>query len=58
MNLLLKLLDISKEKLIKDLSSLSYRVTINVNNKINEFTLADCGEFFNDRSFNTINIKV
>ncbi|MBX4258257.1 hypothetical protein KTC96_17840 [Clostridium estertheticum] len=53
-----KVLDISKEKLVKDLSSLSYRVSINVNNKINEFTLADCGEFFNDRSFNAINIKV
>ncbi|MBW9150799.1 hypothetical protein [Clostridium estertheticum] len=53
-----KVLDISKEKLVKDLSSLSYRVSINVNNKINEFTLAECGEFFNDRSFNAINIKV
>ncbi|MBW9170252.1 hypothetical protein K2F43_03430 [Clostridium estertheticum] len=53
-----KVLDISKEKLVKDLSSLSYRVSINVNNKISEFTLADCGEFFNDRSFNAINIKV
>ncbi|MCB2305188.1 hypothetical protein LGL08_02595 [Clostridium estertheticum] len=53
-----KVLDISKEKLVKDLSSLSYRVNINVNKKINEFTLAECGEFFNDRSFNAINIKV
>ncbi|MBU3154300.1 hypothetical protein [Clostridium estertheticum] len=53
-----EVLDISKEKLVKDLSSLSYRVSINVNNKINEFTLAECGEFFNDRSFNAINIKV
>lgn len=53
-----KILDISKEKLIKDLSSLSYRVSIKVNNKTNEFTLENCGEFFNDRSFNTINIKV
>ncbi|MBU3177292.1 hypothetical protein KPL47_13220 [Clostridium estertheticum] len=53
-----EILDISKEKLVKDLSSLSYRVSINVNNKINEFTLAECGEFFNDRSFNAINIKV
>ncbi|MBU3184125.1 hypothetical protein [Clostridium estertheticum] len=53
-----EVLDISKEKLIKDLSSLSYRVSINVNNKVNEFTLAECGEFFNDRSFNAINIKV
>ncbi|MBU3213688.1 hypothetical protein LL033_12885 [Clostridium estertheticum] len=53
-----KVLDISKEKLVKDLSGLSYRVSINVNNKINEFTLAECGEFFNDRSFNAINIKV
>ena len=53
-----KVLDISKEKLIKDLSSLSYRVNINVKNKIDEFTLANCGEFFNDRNFNTINVKV
>ncbi|MPQ33461.1 hypothetical protein E4V42_18800 [Clostridium estertheticum] len=53
-----EVLDISKEKLIKDLSSLSYRVSINVNNKVNEFTLSECGEFFNDRSFNAINIKV
>ena len=53
-----EVLDISKEKLVKDLSSLSYRVSINVNKKVNEFTLAECGEFFNDRSFNAINIKV
>ncbi|MBU3159924.1 hypothetical protein KPL37_09180 [Clostridium frigoris] len=56
--LFVEVLNISKEKLVKDLSSLSYRVSINVNNKVNEFTLVDCGEFFNDRSFNAINIKV
>jgi len=53
-----KALDLSKENLIKDLSSMNYRVIIKVNNKINEFTLANCGKFFDDRSFNTINIKV
>jgi len=53
-----KVLDLSKENLIKELSSMNYRVSIKVNNKTNEFTLANCGEFFDDRSFNTINIKV
>ena len=53
-----KVLEVSKEQLIKDLSSLSYKVNIKVNNKTSEFTLASCGEFFDDRSFNTINIKV
>lgn len=53
-----KVLDLGKEKLMKDLSSLNYRVTIEVNNKPKDFTLANCREFFDDRSFNTINIKV
>jgi len=53
-----KVLDFSKEKLIKELSNLNYKVSIKVNNKTNEFTLANCGKFFDDRSFNTINIKV
>lgn len=51
-------LEVGKEKLINDLSSLNYRVSIEVNKRDNEFTLANCGEFFDDRSFNTINIKV
>jgi len=37
---------------------LNYRVNIDINNKTNEFTLVSCGEFFDDRSFNNINIKV
>jgi len=53
-----KVLDLSKEKLNKELSNLSYKVSIKVNNKTNEFTLANCGKFFDDRSFNKINIKV
>lgn len=53
-----KVLKLGKEKLISDLSNLNYRVNIEVNNKVKEFTLANCGEFFNDRSFNAINIKV
>ena len=53
-----KILDISKENLLKDLSSMNYRVSIKVSNKTNEFTLANCGEFFDDRSLSTINIKV
>ncbi|MCB2316854.1 hypothetical protein LGL55_12835 [Clostridium tagluense] len=53
-----KVLKLGKEKLIKDLSNLNYRVNIEVNNKAKEFTLANCGEFFDDRSFNTLNIKV
>ena len=53
-----KVLKLGKEKLIADLSNLNYRVNIEVNNKVKEFTLANCGEFFNDRSFNAINIKV
>jgi len=53
-----KILDLSKENLIKDLSSMNYRVSVKVSNKSKEFTLANCGEFFDDRSFNTINIKV
>ena len=53
-----KVLDIGKEKLIKDLSILKYKVSIEVNKKANDFTLANCREFFDDRSFNKINIKV
>lgn len=53
-----KVLKLGKEKLIRDLSNLNYRVSIEVNNKAKEFTLANCGEFFDDRSFNTLNIKV
>ena len=53
-----KVLKLGKEKLIKDLSNLNYRVSIEVNNKTKEFTLSNCGEFFDDRSFNAINIKV
>ncbi|MBU3179622.1 hypothetical protein [Clostridium psychrophilum] len=56
--LFVRALDISKENLIKDLSSMNYRVNIKVNKKVKEFTLENCGEFFDDRSFNTINIKV
>jgi hypothetical protein len=57
-NLWVKVLDLGKEKLIRDLSSLNYRVSINVDKKANEFTLANCREFFDDRSFNTLDIKV
>lgn len=53
-----KVLDLAKGKLIKDLSSLNYRVNVEVNKKASEFTLASCREFFDDRNFNTINIKV
>ena len=53
-----KVLGLGKEKLIKDLSNLNYRVNIEVNKKANEFTLTNCREFFDDRSFNTINITV
>ncbi|MCB2290479.1 hypothetical protein LGK97_11940 [Clostridium sp. CS001] len=53
-----KVLDLGKDKLIKDLSSLSYRVNIEVNKKASDFTLTNCREFFDDRSFNAINIKV
>jgi hypothetical protein len=53
-----KVLDFGKEKLIKDLSSLNYRVNVEVNKKDSEFTLTNCREFFDDRSFNAINIKV
>ena len=53
-----KVLDLGKEKLIKDLSTLNYRVNVKVNKKDSEFTLASCREFFDDRSFNAINTKV
>ena len=53
-----KVLELGKEKLYMDLSSLNYRVSIEVNKKANDFTLANCREFFDDRSFNTIDIKV
>ncbi|MBU3113618.1 hypothetical protein [Clostridium lacusfryxellense] len=56
--LFIKVLEHSKDQLVKDLSSLSYKVNIKINNKPREFSLASCGEFFDDRSFNTINIKV
>ncbi|WP_435787648.1 hypothetical protein [Clostridium sp.] len=57
-NLWVNVLDLGKEKLIRDLSSLNYRVSIDVDKKANEFTLANCREFFDDRSFNTLDIKV
>lgn len=50
--------DLGKEKLIRNLSSLNYKVNIEVNNRSNEFTLASCREFFDDRNFNTLDIKV
>lgn len=53
-----KVLELGKQKLIMDLSNLNYRVSIDVNKKAKEFTLSNCGEFFDDRSFNAINIKV
>jgi len=53
-----KVLELSKEHLIKDLASLSYKVDVKVNNKTSEFNLTNCADFFDDRSFNTLNIKV
>ncbi|MCJ7689489.1 MAG: hypothetical protein MUO60_09255, partial [Clostridiaceae bacterium] len=50
--------ELGKEKLIKNLAALNYRVNIDVSKKDNEFTLTNCREFFDDRSFNTIDIKV
>ncbi|MGH4118297.1 hypothetical protein [Clostridium sp.] len=50
--------ELGKEKLIKNLSTLNYRVNIDVSKKDNEFTLTSCGDFFDDRSFNTLDIKV
>jgi hypothetical protein len=49
---------LGKEKLIKDLTTQNYRVNIYVNKKDTEFTLTNCREFFDDRSFNTIDTKV
>lgn len=57
-NLWVNVLDLGKEKLIRDLSSLNYKVSIDVDEKANEFTLTNCREFFDDRSFNTLDIKV
>ncbi|MBK5239686.1 hypothetical protein [Clostridium sp.] len=50
--------ELGKEKLMKNLSTLNYRVNIDVSKKDNEFTLTNIREFFDDRSFNTIDIKV
>jgi hypothetical protein len=49
---------LGKEKLIKELSTQNYRVNIYVSKKDTEFTLTNCREFFDDRSFNTIDRKV
>jgi hypothetical protein len=50
--------ELGKEKLIKDLSTQNYRVSIDVSKKDADFTLTNCREFFDDRSFNTIDRKV
>lgn len=53
-----EVLSFGKEKLMKDLSNLNYRVSIEVNKRASEFTLTNCREFFDDRNFSAINVKV
>ncbi|MEK6265195.1 MAG: hypothetical protein N2B06_10585 [Clostridium sp.] len=54
----MQVFELGKERLIKDLSTQNYRVNIYVSKKDTEFTLTNCREFFDDRSFNTIDRKV
>jgi hypothetical protein len=50
-----KILDILKHKLLKELETLDYRYNISVEGKKEEFSLVNCREFFADKDFNTIN---
>lgn len=53
-----KVLNLSKDKLAKDLQELGFIINISVSKKSEEVTLTSCRDFFNDNTVKAIDIKV
>jgi hypothetical protein len=54
----LKILELAKEKLLKNLSGLGYNVFISIEKSEEDANLSNCGEFFGDSGFGSINTRV
>lgn len=54
----LKVVDMAKEKLIKNIQSLGFTVGVKVSKKEDEVSITSCREFFNDNNTASIDIKV
>ncbi|AYF53558.1 hypothetical protein G8S49_04780 [Clostridium botulinum C] len=54
----IKLIDLTKDKIINKLSELGYIVGVNVDKKQKEMSLVECNTFFEDNDFSRINFKV
>ncbi|MEG0771881.1 hypothetical protein [Clostridium sp.] len=53
-----KILEMLKHNLLKELENNQYVFNISVDRKKEEFSLVNCREFFDDKDFSTINTKV
>ena len=54
----MKLLDIGKDKILGDISSMGYNVYVNVAEREKEMNITNCRDFFGDNNLGMINIKV
>ncbi|EJO5346251.1 hypothetical protein NRP93_000291 [Clostridium botulinum] len=51
------LLDKGKNKLVEDMNSMGYNIFIKVEEKVEEFNISNCRQFFDDNNLNAIDIK-
>lgn len=54
----MKLLDIGKDKILGDISSMGYNVYVNVAEREKEMNITNCRDFFGDNNLGMINVKV
>lgn len=54
----MKLLDIGKDKILGDISSMGYNVNIDVGERKKEMNITNCRDFFGDNNLGMINVKV
>lgn len=54
----MKLLDIGKDKILGDISSMGYNVYVNVGERKKEMNITNCRDFFGDNNLGMINVKV
>lgn len=52
------MIELYKDKLLEDLRESPYSFEVAVHEKINEFTLSNCRDFFNDESISTLDLRV
>jgi hypothetical protein len=52
------IIDLAKDKLLKDLSDSNYRITVSVKEKEENMNLITCRDFFEDKNLGRLNIKV